>query len=155
ADVGGAWRVTGGTAAVAQTSDGAGVLALGTGQGRSMVLPATDLGVSSTGVSYALSGAPSTDAVYVGIESRFDGSSPYRSTAWHRADGTVWLLVQRNGAVIASQPLTGRTWGAGDTFRLRTEVTGDSTTTVRLKLWSDGAAEPTTWQLEATDGEGA
>ena len=153
ADVGGAWSVRGGAASMAETTDGDGVLTLRPADGLSMVLPATDLGDSSTAVSYTLTGAPSTGAAYVGIESRFDGSSTYRSTVWHRADGTVWLLVQRNGAVIASQPLTGRTWGAGDTFRLRTEVTGDSTTTVRLKLWSGGAVEPPSWQLEVTDDE--
>lgn len=151
ADIGGAWQVTGGSAGVARVTDGSGELALPAGSGRSMVLPSTDLTDSTSSVAYTLTGAPSTGALYVGIESRYDGRSVYRSAVWHRADGSIWLLVQRNGAVIASQPLTGRSWNAGDTFRVKTDVIGDDSTTVRVKLWNEGTVEPTSWQLETTD----
>jgi PKD repeat protein len=154
ADIGGAWSVTGGSTAVARTADGAGELVLPASSGRSMVLRTTETLDSTSQISYTLTGAPSTGALYVGIESRFDSSSNYRSTVWHRADGTVWLLIQKRGAVIASQPLAGRVWGAGDTFQLKTEVSGDDSTTIRVKIWNDGTAEPSSWQLETTDVAG-
>ncbi|MGP9745367.1 PKD domain-containing protein [Brachybacterium sp. AOP29-B2-41] len=154
ADAGGGWAVTGGGSSAASVESGVGTLTLPASGGRSMVLSSTSLEDSESSMVYTLTGAPSSGALYVGLESRFDAGSAYRSTVWHRADGTMWLLVQRGGAVIASQPLTGRSWSAGDTFRIRTEVTGTSATSIRVKLWTDGLPEPSSWQLETTDAAG-
>lgn len=155
ADNGGAWSVTGGSATAAAVADGTGALTLGAGAGRSMVLANTSVQGSDSSMTYTLTGSPQTGALYVGLESRFDGSSVYRPTVWHRADGTVWLLVQRRGGVIGTMPLAGRSWDAGDTFTLRTEVSGTDGTTVRAKLWSEGSEEPAAWQLETTDPAGS
>lgn len=154
ADTGGVWSVTGGSTSAASVSDGSGILALSAGAGRSMVLNETSLRESGSSMSYTLTGPPQSGALYVGLESRFDGSSVYRSTVWHRADGTMWLLVQRRGAVIGLMPLSGRSWDSGDTFRLRTEVSGAGATTIRVKLWSEGSDEPSEWQLEVEDASG-
>src|SRR5699024_11474504 len=105
--------------------------------------------------AYTLMGSPGNGSVYVGLESRFDGTSAYRSTGWHRADGTMWLLVQRQGTIIGLLPLSGSSWGAGDTFRLRTEVSGTDATTARVKVWNDDVDEPTAWDLEVDDAAGA
>jgi len=155
ADIGGDWSVTGGSTSTASVADGAGVLTLAAGSGRSMVLGDTELQSGDSSMTYTLTGSPQTGALYVGLESRFDGSSAYRSTAWHRADGTVWLLVQRRGAVIGVMPLAGSSWSAGDRFHLRTEISGSDGTTVRVKLWAEGSTEPSGWQLETTDAPAA
>src|SRR5699024_6650078 len=84
--------------------DGVGRLTFAPGNGQSMVLPATSVAQSSTEMTYTLEGAPSTGAVYVGTEARYVSGSSYRTLVWHRVDGTPWLLIQRNGAIIASQP---------------------------------------------------
>jgi hypothetical protein len=40
---------------------------------------------------------------------------------------------------------------ANDQLRLRLQVTGTSPTTIRSKVWRDGAAEPAAWQVTAED----
>lgn len=61
----------------------------------------------------------------------------------------MWLLIQRDGTVLASQPLPD-TWQDGDTVHLASEVTGDGETTLRAKVWVEGQEEPEDWQLEHT-----
>ena len=40
---------------------------------------------------------------------------------------------------------------AGQVLHLRLQATGTGTTTLRGRLWVDGATEPATWNLTATD----
>ncbi len=63
----------------------------------------------------------------------------------------TWLVIQRNGTAIASTAVAGLTWTAGSTFNLAMDTTGSTTTTIRAKLWTGGAAEPASWQLSTTD----
>ncbi|MGP9846155.1 PKD domain-containing protein, partial [Brachybacterium sp. 107] len=151
ADVGGAWTSTGWNSATVSVGDGAGKLALSPGAGRDLVLGGTSFSESASEMTYSVAAGPSTGSLYVGLKSRYDDGHAYRSAVWHRADGTMWLLVQRDDAVIATLPLTGQQWAAGDTFHLRTEVVGESSPTIRVKVWADGLAEPSGWQLETTD----
>jgi hypothetical protein len=46
------------------------------------------------------------------------------------------------------------TYNAGDTLRLRLQVSGTGTTTVKGKVWKVGSAEPSTW-LTGTDSTAA
>lgn len=150
ADVGGAWTSVGWNSTVS-VGDGAGNIALSPGSGRDLVLGGTSLAESGSAMTYSLSAGPTSGSLYVGLLSRYDNGSAYRSLVWHQANGTMWLLIQRDGAVIASLPLSGQQWAAGEVFHLRTEVVGASSPTIRVKLWADGQAEPSGWQLEATD----
>ena len=47
--------------------------------------------------------------------------------------------------------VTGLTYTAGTRLGVRIEVVGGSPTTVRARIWSAAAAEPTTWLAEGTD----
>ncbi|MGO2313877.1 MAG: PKD domain-containing protein [Brachybacterium tyrofermentans] len=151
ADVGGAWTSSGWNSGTVSVDDGAGRLALSPGAGRDLVLGGTSLSESGSAMTYSVGSGPSTGSLYVGLKSRYGDGSAYRSAVWHRADGTMWLLVQRDDAVLASLPLSGQQWAAGDVFHLRTEVVGDSSPTIRVKVWADGLAEPSGWQLETKD----
>ncbi|MFL0457507.1 PKD domain-containing protein [Brachybacterium paraconglomeratum] len=151
ADVGGAWTSTGWKSAAMSVGDGVGSMVLAPGAGRDMVLAGTSLSDSSTSMAYTLDGGPSTGALYFGAKSRYGaGGHAYRSLAWHRADGSLWLVIQRDESVLAVLPTSMR-WVEGDSFRLRTEVVGEDSATIRMKVWVDGAAEPAGWQLETTD----
>jgi PKD repeat protein len=151
ADVGGAWSATGfGTAAVS-VGDGVGSVALAPGAARDMRLASVSAVDSTTSMRYSLESGPSTGALYVGMKLRYDDSAhAYRSLVWHRDNGSTWLVIQRDGTVLATLPLSGQ-WAAGDSFMVRSEVVGEDSPTIRMKVWRDGEAEPAAWQLETTD----
>ena len=155
ADVGGTWAPMSGSAAVTSVGDGVGKVNLTPGETREMLLQGTSLLDTSARISYTLSSGPSTGVAYEGLGARRSGSNGYRALAWHRADGSTWLVIQRNGTAIASTAVAGLTWTAGSTFNLLMETTGSSTTTIRAKLWAGGAAEPAAWQLSTTDATAA
>ncbi|ASK67138.1 hypothetical protein CFK39_09520 [Brachybacterium avium] len=156
ADVGGAWASTGWDSAAMSVGDGVGSMVLAPGAGRDMLLTETSLTDSGAAMSYTLEGGPSTGSLYVGMKTRYgaDGHA-YRSLVWHRDNGTMWLVIQRDGTVLDTQRLSGQQWAAGDTFQVRTEVVGDDAATIRMKMWADGAMEPAGWQLETTDSGAA
>ncbi|MGV2900239.1 PKD domain-containing protein, partial [Microbacterium sp. AGC62] len=155
ADVGGTWAPMSGSAAIASVADGVGKLNLAPGDTREMLLQGTSLLDTSARINYTLSSGPSTGIAYEGLGARRSGSNGYRALAWHRADGSTWIVIQRNGTAIASTAVAGLTWTAGSTFNLAMETTGSTTTTIRAKLWAGGAAEPASWQLSTTDATAA
>lgn len=150
ADIGGEWTSTGWNTAATSVGDGVGTMALAPGAGRDQLLAETSLTDSGSSMTYTLDAGPSTGSLYIGLKSRYVDGHAYRSLAWHRADGSVWLVIQRDDTVLAVLPASGQ-WGAGDSFQLRTEVVGDTTPTIRMKVWPEGTTEPSGWQLETTD----
>ncbi|MDT3329634.1 PKD domain-containing protein [Microbacterium sp. KSW-18] len=149
-DVGGAWSILSGSASVASVQDGRGQLTLPAGQTRNLALTST-VRDSESRVDYTLVNAPSSGAGYVGLGARRIGANFYTVRVWHRDTGAVWLVAQRGTTVLTSKQVSGLTWGAGDSFSLRLDVTGANPTAIRAKVWKHGATEPAAWQLETTD----
>jgi PKD repeat protein len=156
ADVGGTWMPASGSASVASVANGKGVLLLAPGQTRRMMLQELSLLDTETTITYTMGGSPSNGASYVGLGARHTGvSSNYAVLAWHRADGTIWLVAQRNATAFATSSIGGVTWGADSTYYLKTEVFGTNPTTIRAKIWAVGTAEPSGWQIQTTDSTAA
>lgn len=150
ADEGGVWALRSGSASLTSVNDGEGRLHLPGGSTREMVLPDTTFTDGLVRVSYRLSGGPDTGDTYVGIGTRYSHANSYRAQVWHRANGSMWLIIERNGAAIATLPLGGVTWTSNSAFHLTTELSGTSPTTIKAKVWPVGDDEPD-WQLQATD----
>jgi hypothetical protein len=53
--------------------------------------------------------------------------------------GSGWVSVPRE------------TWSDGNTYRLKVEMTGSPTTTIKVKVWRVGTAEPAGWDFQTTD----
>src|SRR5699024_7920172 len=120
ADVGGAWTSSGWGSSATSVGDGVGSMVLAPGAGLDMLLAETSLTDSGTSLSYTLEGGPSTGSLYFGVKSRYDADGhAYRSLVWHRADGSVWLVVQRDGTVLKASRVSGMQWAAGSSFRVR------------------------------------
>lgn len=151
ADLGGAWSVSGGSAAAASVNGTEGVLTLAPGQTRNLTLPATTVRDATISFNASLDQAPSTGTTYFGVLARQVGSEQYLVRVWLRADGTVWLVTQRGGTTLNAAPVSGATWKAGDRFSVKVQVSGAGTTTLKAKVWSAGAAEPGAWQVTSTD----
>lgn len=155
ADTGGVWAPNGGSAAAASVGDGVGRINLNPGETREMVLQGTSVTDSLSKVSYVTGSGPDAGVVYVGLGARHSSAGNYRALGWHRADGTVWLVIQRNGSAVAATPVSGLTWSEGKAFHLASEVAGSSPTTIKATVWADGSSEPATWQVQTTDSTAA
>lgn len=153
ATTGGTWTTMSGSATAASVNGTQGVLALAPGGTRHLALQGVSLTNSESALDYTMQYGPEAGAAgYVGLTARNSASNAYTLQAWHRSNGTVWLVAQQsNGTVIASKSISGLTWKRGDSFSMKVEVSGTNPTNLRGKIWAKGAAEPQTWQLEATD----
>ncbi|WP_457254534.1 PKD domain-containing protein [Pedococcus sp. P5_B7] len=155
ADVGGPWTL-GGLASRWSVSGGTGKVSLNVGDGYNAYLPS----VSSTGTEVktlvTTDKVPTGGGQYVSVIGRRVSSTvDYRAKVRMAAGGAVavWLTRNQSGAetVLTSATLTGVNYGAGDSLRVRLQVTGTAPTTVRVKVWKVGATEPATWSLTSTD----
>ena len=86
------------------------------------------------------------------------GVGSYSAKVRVLATGGVQLyLLKTIGStetVFASQTVPGLTYAAGDTLKVRLQVTGTDSTSLKVKLWGTGA-EPASWNLSTTDSTAA
>ncbi len=87
------------------------------------------------------------------------GTSDYRLAFKEQSNGTVNLTISRtvNGTATTLQQatLSGVTYVAGDTFRVRFTASGNGTTNLSAKAWKVGTSEPAAAQVTATDSTAA
>ncbi len=97
---------------------------------------------------------------YVYAVARRNGNSEYRPRLLFNADGSVSVnaSVLTNGSessLGAAVAVAGLSQSADGFIWLRAQVTGASPTTIRVKAWADGEAEPAGWQFSATNSHAA
>lgn len=154
ADTGGAWTLASGSAAPLSVAGGAGVLTLGAGSTRNVMLNDIDLQDVRMAVDFTLDQAPSTGTAYFGLIARSSGSDDYRVRVWLRDNGSVWLVVQHGTTVLRSYQVPGLTRATGDSFSLALELTGATSTTLSTSIWRAGTPQPVAWQVTVTDAAG-
>lgn len=154
ADLGGSWTING---APANFSVGGGAARI------AMPTPAASGSATVTGSSTdtEVRFSVGTDKPVVGGSfftaaiGRRVGVDEYRAKVRVQTTGSVDLSLVRtaNGAEtsLGSIALPGLTLAAGERLQVRFQVTGTNPTTLRVKVWKVGAAEPAAWQLTATD----
>ncbi len=156
ADLGGAWTLSG-TAANFSVSGGVGrMIVPAAGNTRSAVLGGLSQSSVDAQVSASLDKAPTgagTDLVLIGR--RINATNDYRVQAKVAATGAVSLSIRRvvsgTNTALATVTVPGLTYTAGDQLRIRFQVDGTGTTTLRTRVWLVGQSEPATWQLQTTD----
>lgn len=155
ADTGGAWATSGGAASFT-VDTGAGRIALTPSATRTAMLGALSTASSVTEIQIASDKAMAGGAMNVTVLGRQVGGSNYSGRVRFEADGTLRLYILRDETALAnSYVLPGVTYTAGTVIHVTLSVTGASPTTVALKAWIDGTAEPTTWQLQGNDSNAA
>ena len=95
-----------------------------------------------------------------GVARRVTSGTEYRLKIRFAADGSGWVqatrVVGRHETSLAGEVrVPGLDRAAGRFVWLRARVTGASPTTLRIKAWADGQAEPRAWLFRTTDGESA
>ncbi|MEO8246780.1 MAG: PKD domain-containing protein [Chloroflexota bacterium] len=160
ADVGGNWTVTGTTANYA-VSGGLGRITIpAKGATRSAALT----GVSATNVDLLVlvssDTAGSGGGLFLYTEGRYvDNGTQYRGKVRISSAGSVFVGASRlvggtQAAVGAEVQVAGLTYTAGTQLWVRSQFTGTSPTTIRVKVWT-GATEPAAWTYTGTDSTAA
>ncbi|RBO73155.1 hypothetical protein DSP71_06865, partial [Microbacterium sp. H6] len=146
-----AWTVAGGSQAAATVADGQGKLSLVAGDTRHATLNSTSIGDAILETQFRVDQAPAAGGAYVGVIARQTAAGKYFARAWLRPDGTVWLVVHREGTVLLTQAVPGLVWAANTSYSLKVSVTGSASTAISAKIWATGTTEPANWQINATD----
>jgi hypothetical protein len=153
AETGGPWTTTGS----ATVGSGAGRLRLGApGSGAAAWLPGATSTSTDLQLRLSTDRAPTGGGVSAGVVVRRTGpGTDYRAGVRLTADGSVALSVRRvvggTEAVLARAGAAGPAPAPGGWLRVRVQAVGADPTTVRVKAWRDGTAEPAGWAVQTTD----
>lgn len=148
ADAGGAWTVPTGAAALS-VGGGRGVMSLapgGTREARLAGVPVTDAVID---VRLAADVAARGGAASATVIGRLVGTANYALRARFEPNGVLRVYLLRGETALRSAVAT---WSPGQSFSARLAVTGTNPTRLDASLWPTLAAEPSSWQLTATDG---
>jgi PKD repeat protein len=156
AETGGAWTLSGAATNFAVNGGTA-----------TLRMPTTSLGI--TGYLNSVSGT-STDTrvtagpdkvttgngAYIWVVGRRSAGGEYRGRVRLLSNGGIAIQVSRyvsgTETVIGTETVvSGLTYAAGTPLRIRLQVDGTGTTTLRLKVWRADGTEPATWQKTGTD----
>ena len=157
ADTGGTYLLQG-TAANYAVTGAAGTMTLpAAGALRSATLAsasATDLDLSFR----VATNKPATgSAQYVyGALRRVSSTAEYRAKLRLAPNGSVFVhassVTNSTESPIGTEvPVTGFTYTPGTFIRLRAQASGTNPTTIRVRAWPDGSAEPTIWQYTGSN----
>lgn len=109
---------------------------------------------------FTVDNAPTGGNVMVYAATRRTSSGEYRPRISLNADGTASISVSKlvgttETRIGSAVVVPGVTVAAGSYIWFRAQVVGSGTTTIRVKAWTQGQAEPGSWQLTVTDTESA
>ena len=155
-DKGGAWSTLYGSASATSVDGNAGSISIAAGQTRAQMLSSISAGNVLLQTDVALTQAPATGSSYVGVIARqTTAGDNYQVRVWFRNNGTAMLVTQRGNTTLGTYLIPQLTWAAGDSYTLKAQVTGTSTSTIQAKLWKTGTTEPANWQLTSVQSTGA
>ena len=154
AERGGDWTGTDPAGAYVVTG-GRGSMQGAAGAGRSAYLESVAQADHDVALDLSLDRAPSGGGAYVSvIARRVSNGNDYRALVRYLPNGSVTLTLVRtvNGGstTLASTTVPDLLVAPGESVRVRLQVTGTASTTVRAKVWRVGTAEPIAWALTNT-----
>ena len=157
ADAGGPWSVTGG--ATAFSVNGAqGLVRVPAGGRPTALLKQVSTTSADVSGSVALDKVPAGGSAFVAVIGRMVPSAgSYRTRIAVAPNGSVSVALLRTsaagGQTLLQPPvaLPGVVYSASARLAVRMQVTGTSPTTIRAKVWPQGATEPSTWTRSTTD----
>jgi large repetitive protein len=154
ADTGGAYSLTG-AASLFGVSGGTGSIRVAAGSTPKVFLN----GVSSTDTDLtadvSMDKVANAGSASVYLVARGTATDGYRGRVAIGTNGALTLTVSKAVAntetVVKTGTVPGLTYTAGTVLHLRMQAVGSGSTDLKLKVWKDGTAEPSTWQVTATD----
>ncbi|WP_052302713.1 glycoside hydrolase family 88 protein [Cellulomonas flavigena] len=149
ADVGGVWT-TAGSAADFSTDGTTARLRTPAGTTRTATLTGVSSRDNDVRATFGFA-RPTAGSLYAAVAARRVGSASYTGRAVVSGTGSVQAQVQRSGTTLAAATVSGLTFATNDRLHVRAQALGVSPTTVRVKVWKAGTAEPSTWRVSVTD----
>jgi PKD repeat protein len=159
ATTGGGWTKGNGLASAYSTDGHSGVMTINSlGSTVSQYLNSVSEQNLTGSVDFGLSTAVTGGGVYLYVAVRHTAQGEYRIRL--RLQPTLVTLqvtrvVSGTESVLAQQNISGLVYHAGDVLRVKFDVTGNGTTNLRAKVWTVGATEPASWQVNTTDATSA
>ena len=157
ADSGGAWTTVG-AASNLSVSPGAASLAMpAAAQQASAYLPGVSSNSSETDVTITTDKVPTSTGVFFYLTGRrVSTNNEYRGRIRIAGANVYVSLYKLAGSSTATligteTAVPGLTYTAGTQLAVKLQVQGTGTTTLRLKVWKAGTAEPSTWNVTNTD----
>jgi hypothetical protein len=125
------------------------------GSGTSATLAGVSKLDTDTSISFTTDMPLTGAGVYFNTAVRKVGNNDYSVSLVAAASGKITAYLKRSvsgtEATVQAMTISGVSFTAGAPVRLRFQVSGTGTTTLRLKVWNDGQAEPGAWAMTATD----
>jgi PKD repeat protein len=155
ADRGGAWTLSG-TLSRYSVAAGVGSVSLGAGASAKPMLNTVSITDTDFSTVFTTDKAPTGGGQYVSLVGRaVPGGSEYRAKLLLASTGAVTAYLTRVDAgtevSLGSAVVSGLTYTAGSKLQVRFQAVGTSPTTLRVKVWPQGAGEPAAWALSRTD----
>ncbi len=156
ADVGGTWTVS--PSSSGSVSGGVGRLRMAAaGAGPGAYLGTASSADTDLTLTVSVDKSATGTGTYVWVRGRrVPGAGDYRSRLWFQSGGVLRLSLARTDAGGAETALGGSVVlpggvSPGEQLRLRLQVTGQTPSVVRARLWRLGQPEPTSWTVSAAD----
>ncbi len=156
ADVGGSWSAATGLS----VANGVGIINISKSQTRATTLSGSLPTDTDARLSFSTDKVADGGGAHLNLKPRVTAGGEYRAKLRISATGAVNVgvakLVGTTETLLANRLLSGVTHAADTPLevRMRTVSTGGSTT-IQVKVWPQGQAEPTAWYVTATDSEAA
>ncbi|MFD4420054.1 PKD domain-containing protein [Agromyces sp. NPDC058484] len=159
ADTGGHWTTTGSATAYSVTGGNARLRMATPGGTLNAYLDDVSQQSGDLRFSFLTDKAATGSGIFLSaIGRRVAVAGAYQAKIVLRSSGAVGISLVRvnasGGGEVTLAPainVPGLTYAAGDRLNLRLQAIGTSPTTLNLKVWKAGAAEPSAWQRTATD----
>lgn len=152
--VGGAWTGSTGLA----VTGGVGTISVGKSQTRNVSLDSLSLGDVDAQFDFATDRVADGGGLHVNAAVHKSDQGAYRAKLRISATGVINVgvakLVGTAETLVANRVLAGFTYTAGQQLTVRVNSsTADGSTTVRVKVWPTGTAEPADWTVVGVDSE--
>ncbi len=156
ADVGGPWSITGIAANFATTGGIATQKLTAVNTSGFARLLATPLADADVQIRVAADQMPVGTGYWLNVIGRsVSSANEYRARVRFASNGVfvgAYRVVNGSASVlIGSEVSTGLAMTPGQFYRVRMNVNGTNPTTIKIKVWLDGANEPTNWLVSQTD----
>jgi len=160
APIGGLYTLLGGSASDYAVDGGAGTLLVGSAGSvsRNAILS----GVTARDVDLRVrvktdKAATGSGPLWYVVARRVSHGQEYRGRLRVSSSGKVMVQAARvtNGSevLLGTEGASGVSHRADEYVQVRMQISGAAPTTIRLKAWADGQAEPSGWQYSVTDSE--
>lgn len=151
ADTGGPWT----SCATCSVSGGRGRTTLAKGSGAELLLSSVSSTDNDVTAGVSVDRMPTGGGTYFSLVARGTAGSGYRGKVRMLPNGALALSILRMQAwtetALASTELPSPTVAVGSTLMVRMQAIGAAPSSLKLKVWRKGTAEPVGWQVNTTD----